>query len=108
MGEFLTGCVLVLTTCADEEEAGKISEGLVDAKLAACVSVLPANSTYWWKGRVEKSQEQLLLVKTTSARLKKIREFIKKISSYELPEIIEIDIKGEKKYLEWLRNATTS
>ena len=95
---------LVLSTAANEEEARIIASALVEKRLAACVNILgPIQSIYRWKDAVEDSQEYLLLIKTTASMFPKLRDELKSLHSYEVPECIVINIEdGLPAYLEWI------
>ncbi len=84
--------------------ARKLADRILTAKLAACVNLLPAiESHYWWKGKLECSSEVLLLIKTTSAQLKRLRRLVKSHHPYETPEFLALPIEsGSKKYLKWI------
>jgi periplasmic divalent cation tolerance protein len=101
---------IVLTTAGSEEEAHKIAQHLVQARLAACDSVLPRIiSIYRWKGAVEESAEWLLIIKTTSAAFAKVRQAITELHSYELPECICLTIEdGSANYLQWIADSVVS
>ncbi len=63
----MTDCRIVLTTAGSADEAERIASALVEAQLAACVNIVsPVTSVYRWKGVIQKEQEWLLLIKTTS------------------------------------------
>ena len=96
--------LIILTTAASRKEAQKIARKLLKEKKAACVNIIPGvDSHFFWKGRLEKAKEYLLLVKTKSCHLKQITELIKKTHSYEVPEIIALPVKGgSKSYLQWI------
>jgi periplasmic divalent cation tolerance protein len=96
--------VQVLTTAGSEEEAERISQALVEARLAACVQVLgPVRSRYRWQGEVEESEEWQCLAKTTLTRFAEVEEAIRAVHSYEEPEIIATPIlAGSGGYLEWI------
>lgn len=101
----MTDKVVVLVTCGTSAEAGRIAQALVQGKLAACVNVLDARvrSTYRWKGKVEASAESLLLVKTSVKLLNAVEAEVKRLHSYELPEVIALPIvAGARDYLKWL------
>lgn len=100
-----TGCLLVMTTCADEAEAARIGEILVREKLAACVTALAgALSIFRWQSKTETARETVLLAKTTGERFPALRDRVAEIHSYEVPEIIALPIAdGSRAYLEWVR-----
>lgn len=100
----MTDKKLVLTTVASEEEARKIAGALVDRRLAACVNIIPrVASIYQWAGKMEESQECLLLIKTTGAVFDDLREAIQELHSYDLPECISLAIEdGSAAYLDWI------
>ena len=97
---------LVLTTCPDKAIAERVAQALVQEGLAACVNILPPmHSIYRWKGKIEVANEQLLIIKSSSARFAAIRERIQALHPYELPEIIAVPIAdGLPGYLAWLNN----
>ncbi len=101
----MTDKILVLVTCGSRKEARKIARALMELRLAACVSEIgvPVASTYRWKGRVESAKEFLLLIKTTKKRFATVCDAVRKLHSYEVPEIIALPIAaGSRKYLDWI------
>ena len=95
---------IVLTTAGSEEEARKIAKHLVEHRLAACVNIVPqVESIYRWQEKVESSREWLLVVKSTAEKFAAVRDAIREVHSYELPECIAISIdEGSPRYLQWL------
>src|SRR3954464_11884003 len=106
----MTDTVVLLCTCANEREGHRLAEALVEAKLAACVNLLPGmHSVYRWEGEVETAREVLLLVKSTAARFDELRARITELHSYDTPEIIALPITAASgKYLDWIRRETAS
>jgi periplasmic divalent cation tolerance protein len=104
MREKMKSYIQISTTTETKEQAQKIARHLVEQKLAACVQISgPIESTYRWKGKVENAQEWLCLIKTREDFFEKIESAIKKLHSYETPEIIAVPIvKGSKEYLKWM------
>jgi periplasmic divalent cation tolerance protein len=96
--------LVVLSTVGGAEDAERIAERLVEQGLAACVNVLPGVvSIYRWKGRVERDEERLLLIKTRAERFEELRETIVSLHPYEVPEIVALPvIAGHQPYLDWL------
>jgi periplasmic divalent cation tolerance protein len=95
---------LVLTTAGSHDEARRISHALVERRLAACVNIVPqVESVYRWQGNVEQAKEWLLLIKTTAGKFESVRDAIKDLHSYDLPECICINIEdGSAHYLKWM------
>ena len=101
----MTDRIVVLVTCGSRKEARKIARALVEKRLAACVNEMgaPLRSAYRWKGKVETAEEFLLVIKTTQKRFPALREAVRKLHSYEVPEIIALPIvKGSRAYLDWI------
>ena len=95
--------IVVQTTCASKDEAKKIAKILVKDKLAACVQIKKIESIYAWKGKIEDEVEFQVMIKTKKENFKKIKRIIKENHSYDLPEIIAINIAGtSKQYLNYL------
>ena len=99
--------IVILITCSNKDEADKIAEALIREKKAACVNIIPiVESVFWWEGKVDRSKESLLIVKTKKASFSQVEKLVKSLHSYNVPEIIALDItKGEKKYLEWINES---
>jgi periplasmic divalent cation tolerance protein len=95
---------IVLSTAGTESEAARIADELVARHLAACVSVVPnVRSTYRWRGEVHTEQEWLLVVKTRRDRFDELSRAIHELHSYELPEVVMLDIdRGDAAYLAWI------
>jgi periplasmic divalent cation tolerance protein len=95
---------LVLSTAGSEEEARKIARHLVEQRLAACVNIVPRiESIYRWQEKVESSQEWLLLIKTTQEKFSEVRDAIRELHPYELPECIALNIDDSSAaYLDWI------
>jgi periplasmic divalent cation tolerance protein len=101
----MTDKIVVLVTCGSKKEARKIAQALVQRRLAACVQEIgvPVRSMYRWKGRVESANEVLLLIKTSRKRFSAVSTLVKKLHSYEVPEIIALNIAdGSREYLDWI------
>jgi periplasmic divalent cation tolerance protein len=101
----MTDKIVVLVTCGSKKEAQKIAQALVERRLAACVQEIgvPVRSMYRWKGRVESANEVLLLIKTSRKRFSAVSTLVKKLHSYEVPEIIALNIAdGSREYLDWI------
>ena len=101
----MTGAAVLLTTVSTDEDARRLSDALVERRLAACVSVVPGlRSTYRWQGKVERTGELLLLIKTTAASVEEVRRaFLGGLHPYEVPELLVLPVAGgHAAYLEWI------
>ena len=98
---------LVLTTAGSAEEARKIARHIMEQRLAACVNIVPKiESVYRWQGKVESSSEWLLLIKTTVEKFPNVRNAIRELHSYDLPECIAIVVEdGSMEYLDWIADS---
>ena len=85
-------------------EAETLAEKMVNAKLAACVQIMPQmTSVYVWEGKVQKEREHLLLIKTLSEKFDALEDFIKVNHSYTVPEIVAIDDeRASHEYVRWM------
>src|ERR1700719_1144541 len=98
-------CRVILVTCGTLREARRIARVVVEARLAACVSVVlnPVESVYRWKGKVESSREYLLIMKSTTRRLSELERMVRRMHSYDVPEFLVLPVvSGSREYLRWL------
>jgi periplasmic divalent cation tolerance protein len=101
--------VLVLTTAPDDRQAEAWARTLVEERLAACVNVHgPMTSFYRWKGVVERDAERQVVIKTTRERVATLRERLRELHSYELPEFVVLSVEdGSDEYLKWVVEQTS-
>ena len=99
---------IVNCTAKNKKEAINIAKHLVQEKLIACCNIIPSViSIYEWKNDLQKDEEVLMVMKTETELYNRLEERIKKLHSYEVPEIICIPIiNGSSKYLEWIDEQT--
>ena len=96
--------VVVFITVPSAKEGRKLGSILVRKKLAACVNRVPGiHSTYWWKGKIDKAREELLMLKTMRSKMPALIKEVKRVHSYTVPEIIAVPIaQGNADYLKWI------
>ncbi len=103
------GFVVVSTTVAGREDAARLAGAIIDARLAACVHCLPVSSTYRWEGRIENTEEHLLLCKTRAALCEELFAFIRQRHAYDVPELAAWPISaGSEAYLAYLAAETAA
>jgi len=107
MLESTSSARIAMTTVASAEEAARLSRALVEERLAACATLLPAaHSIYHWEGRIETSDECLLLLKTTTERLAGLEARLGELHSYQTPEFLVLAVEaGSHPYLAWLERS---
>ena len=95
-------------TCPDADSATRLADALVGERLAACVSVVPGlRSVYRWQGAIERSDESLLLIKTSRDRLDLLTTRVRDLHPYELPEVVAVEVAGGlSTYLDWVVEQT--
>lgn len=100
MNEF----IVVYVTVGSSSEGERLARALVEERLAACVNRIRAvQSVYRWQGRVEQSEEELLIIKTKRELFDRLRRRVEELHSYSVPEVIALPIvDGSPAYLQWL------
>lgn len=96
---------LVVFVTAPSQRVGRdLARGLVDRRLAACVSIIPSiTSVYAWEGEVCVDEEVLLVIKTTRVALDGLTSSVRDLHPYDVPEIIAVPVTaGFPEYLEWV------
>lgn len=96
--------MVAFSTVASPEDAERVARALVEERLAACVNVVPGLVSYYrWKGRVERDDELLLVIKTARPRVEAMRARLVELHPYEVPELIVLPVQGgHPPYLAWL------
>lgn len=100
--------LLAYVPCKNEKEANSIAKALVKGRLVGCCNIVPKiQSYYWWKGKLTKSAEALLLCKFPAKNKKKFQKMVKQLHSYKVPCIAFFEVKQlDKSYLSWLLKET--
>ena len=96
--------IIIFVTAKNVREANTIATALVKGKLIACANIVNGvRSIFTWKGKVDKANEALLILKSKKSCFPKIVNKVKKLHSYDVPEIIAMPIVGgNKDYLKWI------
>ncbi len=100
--------IYIFWTCRDKVEAKQIIRALLEKRWIACASIFPeVESIYRWEGKVEESVEVKVILKTEDQHFDAIQSYIQSHCSYEVPEIIQVNIAGGNPgYLSWVREET--
>jgi periplasmic divalent cation tolerance protein len=103
-----TDAIVVFTTVASDEEAVTFVRTLLERRLIACGTLLPAaRSLYRWQGKVADEREVVVMLKTRGARLDSLRAAFAELHPYKVPELLALPVEaGTEKYLEWINGET--
>ena len=95
--------MIIITTVSNKDDARKIARSLVENKLAACVSMFPVESTYWWEDKIwENESEVMLFIKTLEEKMDSVIDWLKKNHPYTVPEIVTVKAEAHGKYVDWI------
>ena len=96
--------IVVFMTASTREEAARLADMLVGARLAACVQILSEmESVYRWEGKIERQSETMILAKSTRDKFEEIERQVCAIHTYETPEIVAVPMSAVSgPYLDWL------
>jgi periplasmic divalent cation tolerance protein len=102
--ESVTDKIVVFSSCESPEEGRRLARGLVERRLAACVTVIEkGTSYYWWQGAIEEAGEAVLVIKSTRGKFVELREALQSMHSYQVPEVIAVPVAdGSEAYLNWM------
>lgn len=100
-------CSIVLVTAPNLKTARLLAKAALTKRLIACANLIPKlESHFRWKGKIEKSSEVLILLKTTSSRLSALEKLMLAEHPYDTAEFIVLPIdRGSQRYLDWIMNS---
>ena len=93
---------LLLVTHPNKEHAERITRGVIDAKLAACVLVADVKSFYNWEGKLNEDDEVVTILKTSTNKVTDLEEYIETNHDYDVPAIISFQANANERYGNWL------
>lgn len=99
-------CV-VFVTAGSRPEARRIARALLEQRLVACANIVPGvESHYWWEGKIDHAREWLLVMKTRRSKFRAVKRAVKRLHSYQVPEIIALPLTaGQADYLRWINTS---
>src|SRR3954467_6584833 len=100
--------VIVLTTLPADVDAAAFAESLVEARVAACVNLMPImQSIYRWQGQIEQDSERQVVIKTSRLRIDALWQRVRDLHPYDVPEFVVLPIvDGNQGYLQWIGDST--
>jgi periplasmic divalent cation tolerance protein len=99
---------VILVTAPDIDLARRLAKAALEAKLVACANIIPAvESHYFWEGKLESSDESLIVFKTRQELIPELERSVREIHPYDTPEFVAVPLTGSsRKYLAWLSDST--
>ncbi len=94
--------IIFYVTHPSEEEARRISDSIVTARMAACANIFPIQSAYWWEGKIENGKEWVSLLKTAPHLRRQLQEAIERLHPYEVPCIMQWEVSANEAYENWI------
>lgn len=104
----MTKIITLYVTHKNKVEASKVANFLLEKRLIACVNYFPIESSYWWKGKIEDSEEIVTLLKTREENFELVRDEILKIHPYKTACILKMEVEANESYGEWILNETNN
>ena len=99
------GFCIIYTTHPSAQEAKRISDIIVDEKLAACSNTFPITSSYWWQKQIEHDSEWVSILKTIPEHWEALQQRILELHPYQVPCIIKIDVEANEGYEKWVKDS---
>ena len=92
----------MLVTHPNKEHAERITRGVIDAKLAACVLVTDVKSFYNWEGKLNEDDEVVTILKTSTDKVADLEKYIEANHDYDVPAIISFQANANQAYGNWV------
>lgn len=101
---------MVLITTPNLKAAKRVAKAALQARLIACANLVPKiESHYWWQGKIEKSAEVLMIMKTSRKHLKALEKLVLAEHPYDTPEFLVLPLQaGNARYLKWIADSTSA
>ena len=94
--------LVIITTESSNANALRMAKLLIQNKLAACVSIKQIFSIYEWDDDIEETKEFEITIKSKTEFKDNLIDFLQKVSTYDVPQIIYKKYNSEVKYYDWL------
>jgi periplasmic divalent cation tolerance protein len=100
---------MVWVTTPDRKTARRLAQAALSARLVACANLVPGvESHYWWQGKLTRSQEVLIIFKTSRTSVKALEALVLELHPYDTPEVIEMGLsRGTPRYLDWILDSVS-
>ena len=96
--------LIIIATEPQRQNAEKLAKFILEKKLASCISLKEINSSYFWEGTIENSDEIEITIKSTIEKKEILIGLLKEKLSNELPQIIFKEFNSELNYFKWIKS----
>ena len=100
------GFIIIYITHKDIQDAKRVVNPLLEKRLIACANLIPIESLYRWKGKIEHENEVVSIVKTRKDNWDKVRREVKRMHPYDVPCIMKIEVEANHDYEQWINDET--
>jgi periplasmic divalent cation tolerance protein len=98
---------MAYVTAPDRETARRISHAILEKRLAACANLAGIESLYRWKGRIEETNEVLVIFKTRRSLVPELISAVRNAHPYDVPCVVSYGMEaGFPDYLAWIAAET--
>lgn len=96
--------VIIYSTFPDKVSAMAVAKTILQEKRAACINIFPAVvSLYEWEGKLEETEEVVMIAKTAKNRAEELTERIISLHSYSCPCVVVVPVEGgNSDFLQWV------
>ena len=101
--------VIIVVTTITKDHGSEFAHHLLQQRLAACINILSGVfSLFWWKNKIDETQEDLLIIKTSRKKLSALKKAFKELHPYEVPEFLVLSVSdGLDSYCNWVLQETS-
>lgn len=97
---------MLYVTCADQNEAERLSNAMLEDRIVACTNIYSMNSHFWWQGELSREDELVVIMKTRESLVKIVESKIIELHSYDTPCIIHWTVSANESYEKWIEKET--
>ena len=98
---------LIYCTFPDEKILKTVCNTLINERFIACYNIIPIQSCYWWKEKIENDDELVAILKTLPEKIDSTIAKIENLHTYEVPCIMNWEVNCNEKYFNWIKENVT-
>ena len=94
--------LVIIATESSKTNAVRMAKLLIKEKIAACVSIKQIFSVYEWDDDIKETKEFEITIKSKPEFKDYLVDFLREISTYDVPQIIYKKFNSDIKYYDWV------